>query len=54
MVGKKANDNTSKDGVMIQGVIREVGNGSIYSALTMTNYSNWALQMKVKLKARAL
>ena len=52
--GKKADDGTSKDGVVIQRVIREVGGGSSYPALTKTNYSDWALLMKVKLKARAL
>jgi hypothetical protein len=53
--GKSTNDNdTSKDGVVIQRVIHEVGSGSSYPALTKTNYSDWALLMKVKLKARAL
>jgi hypothetical protein len=53
ITGKKA-DNTSKDGVMIQRVIRVVGSGTSYHALTKTNYSGWALLKKVKLKARAL
>jgi hypothetical protein len=35
-------------------VIREVGGGSSYPTLTKTNYSDWALLMKVKLKARGL
>jgi hypothetical protein len=35
-------------------VIHEVGGGSSYPALTKTNYSDWALLMKVKLKAWAL
>jgi hypothetical protein len=53
--GKRfGDDDTSKDGVVIQRVIREVGGGSSYSALTKTNYSDWALLMKVKLKARAI
>jgi hypothetical protein len=34
-------------------VIR-VGGGSSYPTTTKTNYSDWALLMKVKLKARAL
>jgi hypothetical protein len=51
--GKRSgDDDTSKDGVVIQRVIREVGDGSSYSALTKTNYSDWALLMKVKLKTR--
>jgi hypothetical protein len=53
--GKRSgDDDTFKDGVVIQRVIREVGGGSSYPALTKTNYSDWALLMKVKLKARAL
>lgn len=39
---------------VIQRVIREVGGGSSYSTLTKTNYSDWALLMKVKLKTRGL
>jgi hypothetical protein len=53
--GKRSgDDDTSKDGVVIQRVIHEVGSGSSYPTLTKTNYSDWVLQMKVKLKARAL
>jgi hypothetical protein len=48
------NNDTSTDGVVIQRVIREVGGGSSYPTLMKTNYSDWALLMKVKLKARAL
>jgi hypothetical protein len=47
-------DDTSKARVMIQRVIHEVGGGTSYPTLTKTNYSDWALLMKVKLKARAL
>jgi hypothetical protein len=56
MVGGKrsGNDNTSKDGVVIQRLIREVGDGSSYPALTKTNYIDWVLLMNVKLKVRAL
>jgi hypothetical protein len=35
-------------------VIREVGGGGSYPTLTKTNYLDWALLMKVKLKARGL
>jgi hypothetical protein len=53
--GKSTSDNdTSKDRVVIHMVIREVGGGSNYHALTKSNYSDWALLMKVKLKARTL
>jgi hypothetical protein len=53
--GKRSgDDDTSKDGVVIQRVICEVDGESSYAALTKTNYSDWALLMKVKLKARAL
>jgi hypothetical protein len=47
-------DNTFKDGVMIQRVIHKVGGGSSYPTLTRTNYSDWALLVKMKLKAWAL
>jgi hypothetical protein len=50
MTEKKADDNTFKDEV----VIHEVGGESSYSSLIKTNYSDWALMMKVKLKAWAL
>jgi hypothetical protein len=53
MMGKKA-DATSKDGLVIQRVICEVSSGTSYPILIKTNYSDWALLMKVKLKARAL
>jgi uncharacterized protein YeeX (DUF496 family) len=53
--GKRSGDNdTSKDGVVIQMVLHEVDGGSSYPGLTKTNYYNWALLMKVKLKVRAL
>jgi hypothetical protein len=35
-------------------MIREVGGGSSYPTLTKTNYADWALLMKVKLRARGL
>jgi hypothetical protein len=44
----------SKDEVVIQMVICEVGGGSSYPALTKTNYSDWTLLMKVKLKPQTL
>jgi hypothetical protein len=49
-MGKKA-DATSKDGLVIQRVIREVSGGTSYPTLIKTSYSDWALLMKVKLKA---
>jgi hypothetical protein len=51
---RSSDDDTSKDGVVIQRVIREVGGGSSYHALTRTSYSDWVLLLKVKLKAWAL
>jgi hypothetical protein len=54
MPRKKNDDKTSKDGVVIQKVIREVCGGSSYPTLTKTNYSDWTHPMKVKLKAWAL
>jgi hypothetical protein len=44
----------SSGGGIVQRVIREVGGGSSYPTLTKTNYSDWALLIKVKLKARGL
>jgi hypothetical protein len=53
--GKRSDDDdTSKDGVVIQRVIHEVGSRSSYPALTKTNYPDWVLLMKVKLKVWAL
>ncbi|XP_078438588.1 uncharacterized protein LOC144709056 [Wolffia australiana] len=42
-----------KDGI-VQRVIREVSAGTGFPMLTKTNYSEWALLMRVKLKARQL
>jgi hypothetical protein len=53
-MAEKKVDDTSKDGVVIHRVIHEVGGGSSYHVLTKTNYSDWALAMKVKLKAWVL
>jgi hypothetical protein len=41
-------------GSVVQHVIREVGGVGSYPTLTKMNYSDWALLMKVKLKARRL
>jgi hypothetical protein len=49
---KNSSDDTSKDGAVVQRVIREVSAGSGYPVLTKTNYSDWALLMKVKMRAR--
>jgi hypothetical protein len=54
MMGKKPNDINSKDGVVIQRVIREVCGESNYHILTKIKYSDWTLLMNVKLKVRAL
>jgi hypothetical protein len=51
---KKSNSDTSKNGAVVQRVIREVSAGSGYPTLTKTNYSDWALLMKVKLRTRML
>jgi hypothetical protein len=51
---RKSGDDTSKDGAVVQRVIHEVSAGSGYPTLTKTNYSDWALLMKVKLRARML
>jgi hypothetical protein len=44
----------SSGGGVVQLVIREVGGGSSYPTLTKTNYFDWVLLIKVKLKARGL
>jgi hypothetical protein len=41
-------------GGIVQRVFHEVGGGSSYPTLTKMNYSDWALLMKVKLKACGL
>jgi hypothetical protein len=51
---RSGDDDTYKDKVVIQMVIREVNGGSSYHALTKTNYFDWTLMMKVKLKALVL
>jgi hypothetical protein len=53
-ITRKKPDDTSKDRVVIKRVIREVGGGTSYPDLIKTNYSDWVLPMKVKLKAQAL
>jgi hypothetical protein len=56
MAGDKRSDDddTYKDRVVIQMVIREVDGRSSYHVLTKTNYFDWMLMMKVKLKALVL
>jgi hypothetical protein len=51
---RKKADDTSKDEVMIQRVIHKIGGGTSYHTLTKTNYSDWSLLMKVKLKMQSL
>jgi hypothetical protein len=53
--GVDAGGSEAKDGgVVIQRVVREVGSGTAFPLLTKINYSEWAMLMKVKLKARGL
>jgi hypothetical protein len=40
--------------VMVQRIVHEVGGGTAFPVLTKTNYSDWALLMRVKLKAWGL
>jgi hypothetical protein len=58
MAGGKGVDSSgseSKDGgVVIQWVVREVDGGTAFPVLTKSNYIEWAMLMKVKLKARGL
>jgi hypothetical protein len=52
--GKKGEESSDGEGAVVPRVVREVSGGISYPVLTKTNYSNLALLMKVKLKARAL
>jgi hypothetical protein len=51
---KKGDKTSSGSGVVVQLVVHEVSGRISYHVLIKGNYSNWALLMKVKLKARAL
>jgi hypothetical protein len=58
MAGEKG-DGSGVSGVkegatVVQRVVCEVGDGMAFSVLTKTNYSDWAMLMRVKLKARSL
>ncbi|XP_062232883.1 uncharacterized protein LOC133930247 [Phragmites australis] len=50
----KGEGSGAKDGVVVQRVVREVSGGTSYPVLTKTNYTEWALLMRVKLRAQAL
>jgi hypothetical protein len=52
--GSSGSSGSDPGGGVVQQVIREVGVGSSYPTLTKSNYPDWALLMKVKLKARGL
>jgi hypothetical protein len=52
--GKKGEESSDGEGAVVPRVVHEVSGGISYPVLTKTNYSNLALLMKVKLKARAL
>jgi hypothetical protein len=58
MVGGKGNDSGAssiKEGAMVvQRVVCEVDGGIAFLVLTKTNYSDWAMLMWEKLKARGL
>jgi hypothetical protein len=58
MVDGKVVDNgdseTRDDSVFIQWVVREVGGGTAFPVLTKSNYTEWTILMKVKLKAWGL
>jgi hypothetical protein len=52
--GKADNDGTSgamEGTTMVQRVVHEVGGGMMFLVLTKTNYLDWAMLMRVKLKA---
>jgi hypothetical protein len=54
MIQRAGGGGDSSGGGAVQRVIHELGGGSSYPTLTKTNYSDWALLMKMKLKARGL
>jgi hypothetical protein len=58
MSGGKGDDAAGsrvKEGTtMVQQIVREVGSGTVFPLHTKTNYSDWAVLMRVKLKAQGL
>jgi hypothetical protein len=54
MAGGKgaAEGSRAKDGGMVvQRIVHEVGSGIVFPVLTKINYSDWAILLRVKLKA---
>jgi hypothetical protein len=41
-------------GVVVEWIVREVGDGMAFFMLTKTNYTDWAMLMCIKLKVRGL
>jgi hypothetical protein len=58
MVGDKVDDGIvggAKEGTtVIQRVVHEVGDGTMFPVLSKNNYSDWVMMMRVKLKVRGL
>jgi hypothetical protein len=54
MAGGKGDESRGSGAMVIQRVVREVGDGMVFLVLTKTNYTDWAMLMRVKLKARGL
>jgi hypothetical protein len=59
MAGGRAGDGDGSSGdkhgsVMAQWIIHEVGGGTAFPVLTKTNYTDWAMLMRIKLKACGL
>jgi hypothetical protein len=52
--GKKGDEGADGSAAVVQRVVHEVSDRISYPILTKTNYSDWTLLMKLKLKARAL
>jgi hypothetical protein len=53
--GSDAGGSEARDGgAVIQCIVREVGSGAAFPVLTKSNYTEWAMLMRVKLKARGL
>jgi hypothetical protein len=59
MAGGRAGDGDGSSGdkhggVMAKWIIHEVGGGTAFPVLTKTNYTDWAMLMRIKLKACGL
>ncbi len=52
--GRASGNGGNDRGLVIHRVVKESGSSTNYPVLTKTNYNDWALLMKIKLRARCL